>query len=101
MIELGRFQLLERIGRGGMAEVWRAQHVGPAAFKRTVAVKRMLPHLRHSHETLRLFEREAVHMAHLHHENIVSVIELVRVDDEYLSVMEYVDGVDLARILAA
>ena len=98
-LKLGRFRLLACIGRGGMAEVWRAQIDGPGAFAKTVAVKRILPHLRESAKTIKLFEREAAHMARLYHPNIVQVIELAQVGDEYLIVMELVDGLDLKSLL--
>lgn len=39
----GRYEAVERLGRGGVADVWRARHVGPSGFQRTVVLKRILP----------------------------------------------------------
>src|SRR5262249_15500020 len=94
-----KYRLLECLGRGGMAEVWRAQIEGPSGFSRAVAVKRILPHLLEHDGVIELFEREAAASALLHHTNIVRVFELVAIEGEYLLAMELVSGRDLSAIL--
>jgi serine/threonine-protein kinase len=98
----GRYELVEELGRGGMAVVWRAQQLGPGRFVRAVAVKRVLPALVGSPETIAMFAEEARVGAQLHHPNIVGVLDYG--NDElgvpYL-VSELVDGVDLGAWVAA
>jgi tRNA A-37 threonylcarbamoyl transferase component Bud32 len=98
-IQFGKYQLVERLGHGGMAEVWRAKILGPAGFERTVVVKRILPHRVDDAAHLAMFEREARLSARLNHSNIVQVFELGRVEDEYFLAMEYVEGHNLADLL--
>jgi len=100
-LKRGPYRLLECLGRGGMAEVWRAQSEGPSGFVRTLAVKRILPHLLEHPGVVELFKREATSSALLHHRNVVQVFELVEAGGEYLLAMELVEGSDLATLLAA
>src|SRR5215471_13691815 len=98
-IVFGRYLLLAPIGRGGMAEVWRAKLVGSNDFSRQVVVKRILPHLVTSPEFSRMFTAEAKLCARLNHPNIVQVFEFSSVGDELYLVMEYVDGVNLLQVM--
>jgi serine/threonine protein kinase/ABC-type glycerol-3-phosphate transport system substrate-binding protein len=100
VIEFGRFHLLERIGAGGMGEVFRAELRGPDGFSRTVAVKRMLPDLAAEPDAVSMFVHEARLAARLVHRNIVQVFDLGKVGESYFLVMEYVQGCDLSRLLA-
>ena len=72
---LGRYQLVERLGHGGMAEVWKATNLGAAGFERTLVVKRILPHLAEDPKFVRMFAREARLLARLNHANIVQVFD--------------------------
>jgi serine/threonine-protein kinase len=98
----GRYELVEELGRGGMAVVWRAKQLGPGRFVRAVAVKRVLPALVGSAETIAMFAEEARVGAQLHHPNIVGVLDYGT--DElgvpYL-VSELVDGPDLGAWVAS
>lgn len=92
----GRYELVEELGRGGMAIVWRAVQLGPGRFARPVAVKRILPTRAGAPESVAMFAEEARVGALLQHPNIVSVLDFGT--DElgvpYL-VSELVDGLDL------
>ncbi|MCA9554217.1 MAG: serine/threonine protein kinase [Myxococcales bacterium] len=100
MSALGRFELLDRIGHGGMAEVYRARLVGPAGFAKTVVVKRILPRLAEDPLMVRMFVEEARIAAAADHDNIAKVYELGRTEDgQYFMVMEYIDGIDLELLL--
>jgi serine/threonine-protein kinase len=95
----GKYTLLDRIGMGGMAEVWTARVTGPAGFQRTVVVKRTLQHLNRDPQFAAMFLAEARLSARLNHPNIVQVYELGEVGGEYFLAMEHVSGRDLATIL--
>lgn len=92
----GRYDLVEELGRGGMAVVWKATQRGPGRFARPVALKRILPSLRTSPDTLAMFAEEARIGAELRHPHIVAVLDygLDEFQQPYL-VSEYVDGMDM------
>jgi serine/threonine protein kinase len=98
-IPFGKYTLFERIGRGGMADVFKARIQGPAGFERTFVVKRILPHLSDDPAFTKMFIDEAKIAAKLTHPNIVQVFELGNVDEEYFMSMEYVRGHDLAETM--
>lgn len=95
-----RYQFLNKIGAGGMAEVYHARRIGPGGFAKEVAVKRLLPWLTSEQKVLDMFFDEARILSGLNHPNIVQVHAFERVASEYLLVMEYVHGASLARLLA-
>ena len=95
----GRYRLLDRLGTGGMAEVFRAVLDGPQGFARTVVLKRILPHLAHDEGFLRLFLDEARISALLHHPSIVQVFDFGALDGTYFLTMEYVEGWTLGQIM--
>src|SRR6266508_6095615 len=95
----GRYELLEPIAQGGMAEVWRAKLIGAEQFERPMVIKRILPHLCHNPDFVKLFIAEARLTVRLHHPNIVQVFELGDVDGELFMAIEYVHGVDLLDLL--
>jgi len=98
-ISFGKYTLFERIGRGGMADVFKARVQGPQGFERIFVVKRILPHLSDDPLFTKMFIDEAKLAARLTHPNIVQVFELGSVDNEYFMSMEYVRGRDLAETM--
>jgi eukaryotic-like serine/threonine-protein kinase len=98
---LGPYELVARLGVGGMAEVWKATAHGVGGFARTVVVKRILPHLAGEQRFIALFLAEARLSALLHHANIVDVFACGELDGRYYMAMEYVHGCDLHRLLRA
>jgi serine/threonine protein kinase len=94
----GPYLLLERVARGGMAEVFRAKRTGIAGFEKIVAVKRILPHLSDNQEFVRMFVDEAKMVAGLTHPNIVQIFDLGKLETSYYIAMEYVHGRDLRSI---
>ncbi|HEX4461119.1 MAG TPA: serine/threonine-protein kinase, partial [Polyangia bacterium] len=95
----GRYQLLEPLTKGGMAEVWRAKLVGAESFERPMVIKRILPHLCDDPAFVRMFITEARLSAKLNHPNIVQVFELGDVDGELFMALELINGADLATLL--
>jgi serine/threonine protein kinase len=96
----GKFELLECVGVGGMAEVYKARMSGIAGFERVVVVKRILPHLARDPRISNMFITEAKLAARVQHRNVVQVFELNAAGDgELYMAMEYVAGTDLANLL--
>ncbi len=94
-----RYRVLERIAAGGMAEVFRAESAGLEGFKKTVAIKRVLPHLAGKTEFIGMFLDEARLSAHLGHSNCVQTFDIGQGDDTFFIVMEMVDGADLKQVI--
>lgn len=97
--QFGDYHLLEKIATGGMAEVWRARAYGLAGFEKILVIKRVLDNLVKDEEFVRLFIDEAKISVELLHVNIVQVFELNEVNGSYYMAMEYVHGLDLARLV--
>ncbi len=93
----GKYELLRRIGSGGMADVWSAIQHGEAGLRRPVAVKRMLPALADNTDFTKMFLEEARIVSSLDHPNIVSLVDFCEAGDERLIVLELVDGMDFGR----
>ena len=96
--KVGRYELLERLGRGGMAEVYRAHQ---ASLDRYVAIKLLHPFLADDPEFTARFLREAQNIARLKHPNIVQVYDF-ETDPEtetYYMVMELIEGPTLKDVL--
>lgn len=88
----GRYRITERIGIGGMAEVYKAQD---QVLGRTVAVKVMLPQYAADPEFTARFKQEAASAANLQSPYIVNVYDWGQDDGTYFIVMEFVRGTDL------
>ncbi len=96
---LGPYELGERLGLGGMAEVFVAYRAGPHGFAKKVALKRILPELAQDARFVAMFCDEARISAPLCHPNIVQVIDFGESQGELFMAMEYVEGVSLAKLL--
>ncbi|HVY38902.1 MAG TPA: serine/threonine-protein kinase [Polyangia bacterium] len=94
----GRYVLLDRVGIGGMAEVFRAVMPGAQGFQRTFVVKRIISERAQSPYFVEMFVREARINAILHHPNIVQVFDFGEVGGAYFLAMEYVRGRDVSAI---
>jgi serine/threonine protein kinase len=96
---LGPYELGERLGLGGMAEVFVAYRAGPHGFAKKVALKRILPELAQDARFVAMFCDEARISAPLCHPNIVQVIDFGESQGELFMAMEFVEGVSLAKLL--
>jgi serine/threonine-protein kinase len=96
---LGRYALYGEIAAGGMATVHLARLLGPVGFSRTVAIKRLHPHLAKDPEFVAMFLEEARLAARVRHPNVVSTLDVVSEDGELFLVMEYVAGESLSRLV--
>ena len=95
----GNYVVHERLGSGGMATVHRATLSGIGGFERSVALKRLLPHLAHDDAFVAAFVREARIAAQLRHLNVAATYDLGRVDESYYIAMELIEGDDLRKVL--
>src|SRR5262245_62705262 len=98
---LHRYELVERLAVGGMAEVFRAKAFGAHGFEKVLAIKRILPDLAADPEFETRFIAEAKLTVALTHANIVQVHDFGRFGGSLYIAMEYVDGPDLAALLKA
>jgi tRNA A-37 threonylcarbamoyl transferase component Bud32 len=98
---LRRYDLLERIAVGGMAEIFRAKAHGAHGFEKTLAIKRILPDLARDAEFETRFIAEAKLAVTLTHANLVQIFDFGRFAGSLYIAMEYVDGPDLGRVLKA
>ena len=96
----GKYQIVERIAAGGMAEIFKARLDGIGGFHRTFAIKRILPHLTANPEFVDMLVDEAKVAGLLSHANIVQILDLGSIDQQYYIAMEFVNGRDLGQILA-
>jgi serine/threonine protein kinase len=93
-----RYQVIERIAAGGMAEVYRGESAGVEGFRKKVAIKRVLPQLSANREFIIMFLDEARLCAYLSHSKCVQVFDIGQGGGSHFIVMEYVDGADLQTV---
>lgn len=96
---LGRYELIERIGEGGMAEIFFAAARGAENFVRYFVVKRMHPQLARNKEAVNQFIDEGRLQAGLVHSNIVPVFDFGKAEGEYFLALEYIHGKDVSQIV--
>lgn len=92
----GRYELLARVGGGGMALVYKARDI---LLNRNVAVKVLRQQFTHDDDFVKRFRREAQAAASLSHPNIVSIYDVGQIDDTHYIVMEFIDGSNLNEII--
>jgi serine/threonine-protein kinase len=95
----GKYKLLERIAVGGMAEVFLAVRPGLEGFEKTLAIKRIRPHLSNEEAFVKMFLNEAKLAAQLQHPNIVQIFDLGKINQSYYIAMEYISGRDMSRVI--
>jgi serine/threonine protein kinase len=96
-----QYEILERIAAGGMAEVYRARAFDSSGEGSEVCIKRILPHLTQDPRSLSMFVDEARLAATLNCPQIVQVYDLCKSPaGEHFIVMEFVEGMDVARLLS-
>jgi serine/threonine protein kinase len=93
--EVGRYRVVAPIGKGGMAQVYRARLSGLGGFERDVAVKVLLPEYAAEPDFVDMLLDEARIAAAIDHPAVVQVLDVGRDGDLFYLVMEYVDGADL------
>lgn len=95
----GKYLILERIGMGGMSEVFLARSEGIEGFERKVALKRIFPDLTVNEEFVRSFVHEARIGGMLSHHHVVQTLDFGKVNGTYYIALEYVEGTHLGQVL--
>ena len=95
----GKYLLIEVLGKGANAHVFRAVQSGAMGFRKEVAVKQILPHVAGKESVVHGLINEARISGYLRHRNVVEVYEFDKVHDTYYLAMEYVPGFPLSAIL--
>jgi serine/threonine-protein kinase len=98
---LGRYELVARIGEGGMAEVYLARQRGPRQFEKLVVVKVVHPQVASQPQMAAMLLDEARIAALVKHPNCVDIYDLGEEDGNFFIAMEYLEGESLAAILRA
>lgn len=95
----GNYLLIEKLGTGGMAEIYKAKMEGVEGFQKLVAIKRILPQFSHNKDFTTMFIDEAKVAAQLSHRNIVHIYDLGKIENSYFIAMEYMEGTDLRKVM--
>ncbi len=95
----GDYDLIERLGVGGMAETFVARRRGPGGFEQRVCLKRVLPSFAADDDFVAMFLREARLSALLHHGHIARVLDFGIEDGTHYLTLELIEGTDLRELL--
>lgn len=95
-----RYDLLAPIAEGGMGQIFLAELSGEAGFRKRVALKRIKPELSNDPQFVEKFVSEAKLAVSLSHANIVQTLDLGRLGETLYIALEYVEGIDLSRLMA-
>ncbi|MEZ4448559.1 MAG: protein kinase [Nannocystaceae bacterium] len=98
---IGRYEILQRLGHGGMATVFLGRATGSAGFEKLVAIKVIHPHLAAEPDLVDMFLDEARIAARIHSPHVVEILDLGHDQGDYYMVMEFVDGETLSALLRA
>ncbi len=96
---IGGFRLIKRLATGGTSDVLLARAEGPHGFERTVVLKRLLSEHQNDPDFARMFTREAAAYARLSHPAIVRLFDFFTASGQLVMVLEYVDGISLAKLM--
>jgi eukaryotic-like serine/threonine-protein kinase len=97
----GKYQLVRRLGSGGMAEVFLAREQLAQGLAKILVIKKIHPSLAEAPQFRQMFEDEAKVAVNLNHPNVVQTFGYGQIGPTFYLAMEHVDGVDLLRLLNA
>lgn len=99
MAKRDKYRVVRKIDAGGMAEVFQGVAESIEGFTKSVAIKRVLPHLAENKKFLAMFLDEARLSLRMNHANVVHVFDIGQAGGTYFIVMEFVDGTDVKKIM--
>lgn len=94
-----KYILLDTLGVGGMAEIFRGKLIGDQGFEKLIVIKKLLKHLSKDEEMVSHFIDEARLAALLQHDNIACIYDFGNIDGNYFIAMEYLFGKDLFTVI--
>ena len=97
--QFGKYVLMRKIAMGGMAEIFKAKTAGAEGFEKDIVIKRILPHFTEDEAFVKMFIDEASITSKLQHANIVQIFDFDLCENTYFIAMEYVEGVDLKKVI--
>lgn len=97
--QFGKYELLDRIAAGGMAEIFKARYSPAQGVTKQVVIKKILPHYAANRSFIQMFTNEARIAMGLSHGNIAQVFDFGEIDGDYFIAMELVDGQPLSKVL--
>ncbi len=99
-IIFGRYCLIDRISQGGMSDVYLAKTSGLGGFQKPLIIKKLLPRYSTKARYVKRFINEAKTLTRLSHSNIVQVLDMGQIDGDYYIALEYIEGRNVAYLLA-
>jgi serine/threonine protein kinase len=96
---IGRYEIVQRLGHGGMATVYLGRATGSAGFEKLVAIKVIHPHLAAEPEFVEMFLEEARIAAKIQSPHVAGILDLGQDEGLYYMVMEYIDGETLSGLI--
>ncbi len=98
-MNFGKYELLEAVGKGSIAEVFKAKSFGAEGFEKLLVIKRILRKFSDDEAFGECFIKDAQLAIQLNHTNIVQVFDIGKADDRYYLAMEFVQGLSLASLI--
>ena len=95
---LGSYEIVRKLARGGMAELFLARTVGPEGFAKLVVLKKILPNYAENPKFVRLFLDEAKLVAQMEHPHIAHVYDMGKAGNDFFFTMEFVHGQDARTV---
>jgi serine/threonine protein kinase/tetratricopeptide (TPR) repeat protein len=95
----GKFHVLAQLAQGRISDIYKVKTTGVAGFEKVQVLKRIHSELSSEQRFISAFAREAQIAVALNHRNVVQVYEFGRVGPDYFLAMEFVEGVDLGRLM--
>lgn len=99
MEQFGKYQLIRRVGAGGMAEVYLARTTVAQGLNKQLVIKKIHPAYARSKQFMTMFIDEAKIALSLNHPNIVQVFDFGQVGETFFLAMEYIEGMDVLRVM--
>lgn len=99
-ILFGRYYLIDRISKGGMSDIYLGKMVGVAGFQKPVVIKKLLPQYSTKPRFMQRFLTEAKTLAQLNHANIVHILDMGAINEEYYIALEYIEGRNVAHLVS-
>lgn len=97
---IGRYEIVCKLGVGGMADVYLAHQPGPFSASKLVVIKQMRPGVLTDEQLIHMFADESRIAVRLNHPNVVHTYEVVAEQDDYYLTLEFLDGKSLHQVLA-